>query len=826
MTATPFPSQTDDAARARWLDRAPIMIWHGDDQGNCGYFNAAWLSFTGLDHAAQLDLGWTQCVHPDDLRQQLQPFLDKLARHRSFRLEYRLRRHDGVYRTIQSRVEPLHDEAGVFNGYVGYAVDMTELTDAREAEAAARARLELAIAGANEGIWDRPDLKRDEEYWSPRFYELLGYENGAIEASVSQLKTMVHPDDAAELKRRIDDVLQRGQLYSFEYRIRTADGSYRWFHSRAIVVRDDNNVPIRMTGSLADVHDRKLAEQALKTQKNQAEITLSALAEGVITVSADGRIDYMNGAARHLAGDANGDFIGELITSVFALTLEDGTALDLATLTTPGPPNARKMLEAQLQQRPGRRATVEIACAPLDGSEDDAADSSGTVIVLRDVTESRRMARRMAHQATHDPLTNLVNRREFERRLKRILNSARAEASLHALCYIDLDQFKVINDSCGHSAGDELLKQLAKLFRSSVRKRDTVCRLGGDEFGVLMEHCDLEHAEIAANMLREKIQNFRFHWQDRTFAVGTSIGVVMIDADSDDLAGVLRRADAACYAAKDQGRNRVHVYHDDDVELARMRSEMRWVSRLNNAIENDGFSLHVQPVRAADNGEEPYYEFLLRLHEDGQIILPGQFLPAAERYDLSVKIDRWVVSEALRLLHADLLPGGPTAIWAINLSGASLGDEAFADWVVAALENSGVSGERLCFEVTETAAISNFNGAMDFFARLTERGCRLALDDFGSGLSSFAYLKSLPVDFIKIDGMFVRDLETDPMAAGIIKAIVEIGHLAGTPTIAEFVENERTAAALAAIGADFLQGFHIGHPRALGDPRKNSKSAG
>jgi Amt family ammonium transporter len=340
-----------------------------------------------------------------------------------------------------------------------------------------------------------------------------------------------------------------------------------------------------------------------------------------------------------------------------------------------------------------------------------------------------------------------------------------------------------------------------------------VCRLGGDEFGLLMEHCAIEHALSSADMLRQRTEAYRFSWEGRTFAIGASIGVVMVNADSDDLAGVLQRADAACYAAKEQGRNRVHVYRENDVDLARMRSEMRWVSRINYAIDSNGFELYFQPVHAAVGNDIPYYEFLLRLHEEGVVILPGHFLPAAERYNLSVKIDRWVVAEALRLLCNEVLPGGIEAVWAINLSGASLGDEAFADWVLERIEDSGIAGQRLCFEVTETAAITNFSRALDFFARLQKRGCHLALDDFGSGLSSFAYLKTLPVDYVKIDGMFVRDLETDLIARSIVKAIVDIGHLLGTTTIAEFVESAGAADALLEIGADYLQGFHVARPR-------------
>ncbi|MEQ8659500.1 MAG: EAL domain-containing protein, partial [Gammaproteobacteria bacterium] len=562
-------------------------------------------------------------------------------------------------------------------------------------------------------------------------------------------------------------------------------------------------------------------EVALRDEKRKAEVTIASLAEGVITIDDNGLVEYMNGAAERLTSSGPGSWRGRALDGVLPAVDEDNNPLGLQAVCRDLGQDARLTLEGYLTLRPGKRTVLEITVAPLGGGH---GDHSGDIVVLRDVTEARRMARRMAHQATHDPLTNLVNRREFERRLERILRSARDDGSRHALCYIDLDQFKIINDSCGHGAGDELLKQIARLLRGAVRKRDTVCRLGGDEFGVLMEHCDLEHAVRTADTIRERTQAYRFTWAGRGFAIGTSIGVVAVTAESDDLAGVLRRADAACYAAKEQGRNRVHVYHDDDAEMARMHSEMRWVARINHALETNAFELYYQAVHAAGTQRSgvPYYELLLRMREGATLVQPGQFLPAAERYGLAARVDRWVVAKAFDLLAGHHLPGGDDAVWAINLSGASFGDEHFTGWVVEQLAASGVAGRRVCFELTETAAITNHTSAVVFLETLRERGVRFALDDFGSGLSSFAYLKSLPVDFLKIDGVFVRDLATDRIAHGIVKAIVDIGHLIGSTTIAEFVEDEATAQELERLGADYLQGFHFARPRPAGDTQPDA----
>lgn len=806
-------NDTSFALSDRLVDSSPFLIWFADSNGDCTYFNQAWHAFTGRSLAEQLGRGWLAWVHADDAGDYLERLEASVARKTSFEAHFRLRRHDGQYRWLHGRIRPLLDE-GWLIGYGGYAIDVSDLKQAQEVEANVRMRLELAATGTNEGIWDRPDWNVEGEYWSPRLYELLGYAEGDIDPSFGTLTRLMHPDDRARLDHEIARAVHDNTVYDNEYRLRLRSGEYRWFRSRAVMLRDAAGRPQRMTGSLEDIHERRLAQLALQEEKEKAEVTLASLHEGVITVDAGGCVEYMNGAAERLLGCELGALIGSVLDQAVPVFDDDGERVNLRELFASAASAGRKTIEAFLTPRPGRRTVVEISVAPLRANDHGR---HGDIIVLRDVTAARRMARRLAHQATHDPLTNLVNRREFERRLERILNSARSDDSEHALCYIDLDQFKVINDSCGHSAGDELLKQIARLLRGAVRKRDTVCRLGGDEFGVLMEHCALGQAEHTANLIRERTAAFRFIWESRPFSIGTSIGVVPIGPHSDDLAGVMRRADAACYAAKEQGRNRVHVYHDDDAEMARMHSEMRWVARINHALEDGSFELYCQPVyaAAASSAAPPYYEFLLRMRQGADILLPGLFLPAAERYGLADKIDRWVIGEALARLAGGSLPGGPDAVWAVNVSGASLGDDGFASHVLDALDVSGIDGRRLCFEITETAAIYNLSSAQDFCERLRARGCRFALDDFGSGLSSFAYLKTLPVDYLKIDGVFVRDLDSDLVTRGIIKAIIDIGHLVGSTTIAEFVETEALARELSVMGADYLQGFHFARPQPL-----------
>ncbi len=452
-------------------------------------------------------------------------------------------------------------------------------------------------------------------------------------------------------------------------------------------------------------------------------------------------------------------------------------------------------------------------------------DSTGKMVqsrgTLQDVTEIKLAEEALSYQATHDALTGLINRSEFERRVERVLQTVKVSQGEHALCYLDLDQFKVVNDTCGHIAGDELLRQLGLVLSETVRKRDTVARLGGDEFGVLMEHCTLEQAKRVAENIRGAVADFRFAWEGQMFHVGVSAGLVAIGEASESTTALLSAADSACFAAKDEGRNRVHVYRLDDSDLAQRRGEMQWVARIHLALEEDRFELWSQPIApvARDTDEGEHFEVLLRLvDEDGGTVPPGAFLPATERYGLSTELDRWVVGKALGWLHSNPKRLEGLHLCCINLSGASLADEEFIGFVMEQLAQSRVPAEKLCFEVTETAAIANLSRAITFMRALKEQGCKFALDDFGSGLSSFAYLKTLPVDYLKIDGAFVKDIVDDAVDLAMVRSINDVGTVMGKATIAEFVENDEILKILSDIGVDYAQGYGIGRPTPIEKP--------
>ncbi len=566
----------------------------------------------------------------------------------------------------------------------------------------------------------------------------------------------------------------------------------------------------------AEIETRRRTQAELHREKERAHITLESIGEGVITTNVDGTIEYLNPVAEQLTGwsaeESRGlplhralklidETTGQSVADPVRRCLQEGAGFRLSEHTL------------LVHRNEEQDFSVAVAVSPIHDPEHQQV---GTVLVFHDVTEIRGVARRMSYQASHDSLTGLVNRPEFELRLTRALESTRNEGRHHAMCYLDLDQFKVVNDTCGHIAGDELLKQLAAALQQGVRGSDTLARLGGDEFAVLLEGCPVEKAHQIAEGLRQIVQDFRFAWQDHVFEIGVSIGLVPLDADSGSLTEVMSAADAACYVAKERGRDRIHVHQPDAKALARRHGELQWAARIAQALEDDRIQLYRQramplSLKAQDRG---YSEILMRMHdENGRIVSTGVFLPAAKRYNLMPTIDRWVFRRFCGFIAR---PGAIAAddndIFAINLSGQSLSDESFLDFVIDQLRQHHVSPQRICFEITETAAIANLTRAMRFIAVLKEMGANFALDDFGSGISSFAYLKNLRVDYLKIDGSFIRDTKDDPVDYAMVEIINQIGHVMDIRTIAESVEQERVLDKLKELGVDYAQGFTIARP--------------
>ncbi|MBE9108112.1 EAL domain-containing protein [Nodosilinea sp. LEGE 07298] len=579
--------------------------------------------------------------------------------------------------------------------------------------------------------------------------------------------------------------------------------------------------PYAVVSSFADITQRRQMEEALFHEKELAQVTLHSIGDAVITTDMAGRIEYCNPVAQALTGWSQAESRGLLLSNVFTIVHEETRepAPNPVEIALRENRVVELMPNTVLLSRDGREIGVDDSAAPI---RDRQGQTVGAVMVFHDVTQSRQLTRQVTWQAIHDPLTGLVNRREFERRLHQAIASVQTNEGIHVLCYLDLDQFKIVNDTCGHNAGDELLRQVTNLLQGHIRKTDTLARLGGDEFGVLLHQCDLDQALRVANSLKDAVQDFRFAWAGNTFTVGVSIGVVPINRHSDTLENVLVAADTACYTAKNNGRNRVHAVHLDDQTLLQQQGEFRWAARLIQALADHRFCLFAQPIVPTQSGpvKEYHYEVLLRLRDEtGQMIPPLAFLPAAERYGLMAKIDRWVVSTLFQHWPSRPPKGEPDptipTVYAINLSGASLNDDAMVDFLRQQLMLHAVPPQQVCFEVTETVAIANLSKASDFIRQLRALGCRFALDDFGSGMSSFAYLKTLPMDYLKIDGGFVKDILDDRVDYAMVDAISTIGRVMGLQTIAEYVENTAILNCITGIGVDFAQGYGIGHPQPL-----------
>ncbi|HME40484.1 MAG TPA: EAL domain-containing protein [Steroidobacteraceae bacterium] len=674
-------------------------------------------------------------------------------------------------------------------------------------------RNELALYSANDGLWDF-DTINNRVYLSPRWKAMLGYD----EADVGQApdwRTLVHSDDMSRVQAAIrDHVAGKTPIFESMHRMRHATGEWRWVISRAKAKVDDKGRLLRLVGVELDVTERKLYEEALFREKESAQITLQSIGDGVITTDAKGVIDYLNPVAESLTGwrleDSQGRAIEEIFRAFHEETCEPlENPLAVAIRRTRSIKSVRPML---LIRRDGNEIYVESTASPI---RDGSGAVSGGVLVFHDVSEARELNRRLSYHASHDVLTGLVNRREFENRMERALKSAKARETSYALCCLDLDQFKIVNDTCGHSAGDALLGQVGALLKSKVRWRDTLARLGGDEFGILLESCSLDEAMRTAEALREAVKNFKFTWEERTFRLGASIGVVPISADNADVASVLSAADSACQAAKEAGRNRVHSFEENDIDLMRRRREMQWAARINNALEEGRFELFrqtIMPLQTVEPGA--HYELLLRMRDEaGKIVSPDNFMTAAERYGITPSIDRWVIENAFRWLVSEADEREKLTMCSINLSGQSLGDDKFLPYVIDQFHRSGLDATKICFEITETAAIASFSQANRFIQALKELGCKFALDDFGTGLSSFGYLKHFPVDYLKIDGSFVKEILHDPIDREMVRSINEIGHLTGKQTIAEFAENQEIINMLQSLGVDYAQGYGVSQPQ-------------
>ncbi len=685
-------------------------------------------------------------------------------------------------------------------------------------------RLNLALEAAQGGVYEYSVPTGQLDYAGEGFAKHLSLDDTQltdIQHYTRWLEERAHPDDRASLHQAFEKFhLGVEGKFNFLCRIyRQGQWAYLQFRARALEKNTRGHV-LRANGVVTDRTERMRFENALSEEKERLQVTLHSIGDGVISTDPKGCIEYLNPAAERLTGWEASKAAGESLSTVFNIVDED----------------SGKPIQSPLEHCLEQKNVVQLPAPTLllaDGGEEYAIQYTaapihapdgaihGVVLVFKDVTEARRMEQELSYQATHDPLTGLVNRKEFGHRLHTALNITRESGAVHTLLFLDLDQFKLVNDTAGHLAGDALLQEISKLLQSKIRTHDTLARLGGDEFGVLLEGCPREKGQGIAQSMVTTLRSHRFEWEGKSFGIGVSIGLVPVNGDTLDTVELMSQADVACYAAKDAGRNRVQVYESDGSELSPGHNEILRATELSHHLENERFCLYAQAIAPLNDVQAPLHlEILVRLLSDeGDILSPASFIPAAERFGIMAAIDRWIIKTTLAQFHAVTTSVGEVII-AINLSGNSLTDDDLLDFVLKQLAINKVPPEQICFEITETAAIANLNQASHFIRQLRRHGCRFALDDFGSGLSSFSYLKNLPIDYLKIDGSFVRDLVDDPIDHAMVAAINQVGKIMGIKTIAEWVENPETMRALQELGVDYAQGYAIGKPVPLEEIRR------
>jgi diguanylate cyclase (GGDEF)-like protein/PAS domain S-box-containing protein len=711
---------------------------------------------------------------------------------------------------------------------------------AEEALRASEAKYRGLFESIVEGVYQS---SRDGRLRSvnPAFVAILGYDSAEELYALPSVATLYwNPADRAEFIRQVES---EGEIRNAEFLMRRRDGEQVVILENARAVRDAAHRITHYEGTIADITERKRAEQAVFAEKERAQVTLQSIGDAVISTDAEGRIEYINPVAESLTAwtleEARGRPIGEVLRLVNEITREPIENPLLCVLG--GGDMSAPADHSVLVTRAGHEVAIQESAAPIC---DRQGRVIGAVIVFHDVTKERRLKRALSYQASHDALTGLINRREFDNRLHAAVLSAQRGEGTYALLYIDLDQFKVVNDTCGHQAGDRLLRDVTGLLQSRVRASDTIARLGGDEFGVLLEGCTVEQSTRIAEGVRQAIRDYRFVWGATTLSVGASVGVVQITAETESVANVMSAADIACYAAKDEGRNRVHLYEADGISHPRHR-EMHWVARVTRAAEENRLELFFQPIRPIGRaGTMAFHELTVRLRDDdGRLVAPGEFIPAAERYNVMSVIDRWVVQRAIERLKAwaarAALPEAASAagsravmrppaearqardraaidlpLLAVNLSGTSLNEQSFIDFVLQQVGDATLA-QALCFEITETAAVTNLSNATFVMRELKARGCKFALDDFGTGLSSFMYLKTLPVDYLKIDGQFISHVADDPVDRSMVEAIGKVGKALGIETVAECVESQAVLDELQRLGIDYAQGYFLAKPEPI-----------
>ena len=793
------------------------------------YANAAAAEALGRSADELRDLELDRLVHPDS-QELVTELLARLAGGELGRrqVDLRVRRRGGDSRWLRLAVTAVAPRGRP--SILASGSDDTERRRIRAALDSSRESLQLLQRAAHSVYWewepetDRLDLGGFAD-------EIFGF---AVHRSANtgvDFVELVHPDDRPRLRRALVATLKSGEPLALDLRFIAPSGEVRWLAERAVAVRDETGWTRRIIGVAHDISERKIAEEAFFQEKEKADVTLASIADGVVRTDARGMVDYLNPVAQRLTGWTLAEAYGRPAKEIYRIVDPQNGQRLLDPLNQCLQKGRESIFvgDRLLADRDGGRHPVQDSAAPI---RDRRGEIIGAVLTFRDLSRLHRIQQEVNRLASHDSLTGLINRRAFVARVERVLAQRQAEGTRHALCHLDLDNFRLVNETGGQAAGDRLIQQIAAIVQANLRDRDLVAHLGGDAFAVLFRDCSPARAHNLAEEIRHAVRAAPFVYEGRTFSCRVAIGLVAVgpepvdpvallrDAGAGDAEALMRDADAACVVAKEKGGDRIHDYQPGDSAVAERFGQMQWVARINKAFDEDRFTLYHQRIVPLQNGDKehpPFSELLVRLiDERGRTVSPGSFIPAAERFGLISEIDRWVLATALERLAANgWADDERKPCFTLNISGSSLGASDFLDLVIAEFEATGVDPAQILFEITETAAIADLARAQRFLSALRGMGCRFILDDFGKGLSSLGHLRNLPLDFLKIDGDFVRNMTVDPIQTALVASIHEIGDVMGLRTIAEFVEDEDTLEAVRRIGIDYAQGFLLAQPEPL-----------
>jgi diguanylate cyclase (GGDEF)-like protein/PAS domain S-box-containing protein len=806
------------ASESRWqfaLESARQGVWDYDVTAGKTFYSSVWKEILGyrgeeIDDDAQ---AWWTFVHPDDVAAVRVAGQDHVANQTPyFECEFRMRHKDGHWVWILDRGKVVERDAdGKPLRMLGTHTDITARKETEERLRRLSERIQLAVKSGGVGLWER-NLDTGKMWWDGRMLEIYGLDPATSEITYDLWAERLHPEDRQRVEGEVRDGLAGIRPYDTEFRVITPAGAVRYVRTMANLTRKPDGSPALLSGTNWETTETRLLTDALSKEKELLQVTLQSIGDAVITTDTTANITFMNPVAEELTGWKAEEAMGKPVAAVIRIVDEatdgsvDSPVDECMRLVRP----ISRHENVVLIGRDGERRDIRESAAPVRTA---AGEVIGAVLVFQDMTRSRQLQRQLAHSAAHDALTGLPNRTTFEAQLAATCADARVGRRQHALCFIDLDRFKIVNDTVGHAAGDALLREIGRVIMKNVRADDVTARLGGDEFALILRHCSIEQAERVAGTVIEAIRAIPFAWGGRIYDVGASIGMTAISENSPVPSELLSQADVACYTAKAMGRNRVSVYEPGESDAHRHHRDLQVAANIRGAIEQNHFRLYAQEIRSLKPTESGsrHIELLLRLDDNGKIVEPASFIPAAERYDLMANIDRWVVRTALGT-YGDRIRAERDLSIAINLSANSLNDPLFWPFLQDELKTTRVLPNQIHLEITETALINNLSAAHALVSAARAAGCAIVLDDFGTGLSSFAYLKRFPVDYVKIDGTFMQSLKESGVDRAIVESINDIAHKLGARTVAECVEDAEAIEILRMIGVDEVQGFAISRP--------------